>query len=164
MQPGLQNCATLGTVKTYNLKLLICPPLQLTGPPGVVKDELPTHQLGKNGAVLPTSHLGMAYTWPSCYRRQSPPLGRRSPPPPPKTRGIFDPPTWGSHRGLVVSVCSTEDQQVGGSNLPHAWALWLPPVVHDWVIKGLSMSSRISVTGRSRNNIFNLLYSICLGF
>ena len=32
-----------------------------------------------------------------------PPIGRRSPPP-----GIFDAPTWGGHRGIVVGVFDCE--------------------------------------------------------
>ena len=39
-----------------------------------------------------------------------------------QTWGIFDPPTWGSHCGLVV-VCLPVDRHIGGSNLPHAGAL-----------------------------------------
>ena len=49
--------------------------------------------------------------------------------------------------GVVIVVwwlaCSTLDRQVGGSNLPHAGALWLSPVVQDWVNKGIGMSSRV---------------------
>ena len=74
----------------------------------------------------------------------------------------FDPPTWSSHRGLVVGVfdCGPTGWR---SKSTCVRALWLPPPPHDWVNKGLAwyvqpclcdwvikdlgMSSRVCVTG-----------------
>ena len=41
-------------------------------------------------------------------------------------------------------ACSTADRQVGGSNLP---------VVHDWINKGLGMSSRVCATGHIQDPV-----------
>ena len=42
---------------------------------------------------------------------------------------------------------STVDRQVVGSNLPEHLDSLPPPVVHDWIIKGLGMSSCVCATG-----------------
>ena len=77
-----------------------------------------------------------------------PHLGK-DPPPPLKARGIIDPPQLGrlSWSGVwrvrlwtdrsVARICLVLEHF---DSLP-------PPVVHDWVIKGLGMSIRVCVTG-----------------
>ena len=88
----------------------------------------------------------MAYTWQGCYRRRSPNWGeRKAPPPHLRTLGIFDPLNWGS-RGLGVGVFNC------GLTAPRS-TLTLPPVVHDWVNKGLGMSSRVCATGHIKDPV-----------
>ena len=88
----------------------------------------------------------MAYTWRGCFRRRSPNMEKI---PPLRTRGIIDLPTCGMVIMVWWLVCSTVSRQVGGSNGPYVRVLWLSPqaAVHDWVNKGLGMSSRICETG-----------------
>ena len=54
-------------------------------------------------------------------------------------------------------ACFTVDRQVGGSNLPchklYRSTLAFPPVVHDWVNKGLGMSSRVCATGHIKDPV-----------
>ena len=50
-------------------------------------------------------------------------------------------------------ACSTVDRQVVGSNLPRASILTFPQLVHDWLIKGLGMSSRVCATGHYNRSI-----------
>ena len=100
----------------------------------------------------------LAYTWQDCFGRGSLQQGED---PPLRTRGIIDPPI-----GAVIVVwclaCSTVDRLVGSLNLPCTGALWIclvpehfdfPPVVHDWVNKGLGMSSCVCATGHIKDPV-----------
>ena len=73
------------------------------------------------------------------------PSNREKTPPPLKTRGIVDPSTYCGHCGLVG------DSGLTGRRFKSALCrntLTFPPVVHDWVTKGLGMSSCVCATGR----------------
>ena len=81
-----------------------------------------------------------------------PPSIREKIPHPVEEPGIFDPPTCGGHRGLVVDVfnCGPTGRRFGFCLVPEHFDF--SPVVHDWKIKGLGMSSRVCATGHIENH------------
>ena len=74
-----------------------------------------------------------------------------------RTRGIIDPPTWDGHRGLVVGVfdCGPIGRRFECALCRST--LTFPSVVHDWVNKGLGMSSRACATGHIKDPVPHLL-------
>ena len=64
-----------------------------------------------------------------------------------RTRGIFDPRTWGGHLGLVDGMfnCGPRGRRFEAALCQST--LTLSPVIHDWVTKGLGMSSHVCATG-----------------
>ena len=70
-----------------------------------------------------------------------------------KIQGLFDPRM--SHCGLVVSAVDCEPRGSRFESTSHRklMTLTFPPVIHDWVTKGLGMSSRICVTGHIKDHV-----------
>ena len=64
-----------------------------------------------------------------------------------RTLGIFDPLTWDGHCGLVVGTFNCGPIGRWFESALCQSTLTFPPVVHDWVNKGLGMSSCVCVTG-----------------
>ena len=74
-------------------------------------------------------------------RADGPPIKDKTPPLRTRGRPMTDPLTWGGQRGLVVGLF--DYGPIGRRFESTSYPSTFPSVVHDWVIKGLGMFSRV---------------------
>ena len=91
----------------------------------------------------------MAFSWRGCSLQTIPPVGRRSAPV--EDPWLCDPP---GERVVQLVVCSTPDRCVVGSSPTRRTEYFgFPPVLRDWVIKSLGMSSLVYATGHIKDPV-----------
>ena len=93
--------------------------------------------------------MGMAFSWRGCSLQTIPPVGRRSPLL--RTRGYVI--LWGNRGGSVGSAFDSVPMCCRLESLPRTEHFGFPPVLRDWVIKGLGMSSLVYATGHIKDPV-----------
>ena len=93
--------------------------------------------------------MGMAFSWRGCSLQTIPPVGRRSPLL--RTRGYVI--LWGKQGGSVGSTFDSGRMYVVRVPPAELNISAFPPVLRDWVIKGLGMSSLVYATGHIKDPV-----------
>ena len=93
--------------------------------------------------------MGMAFSWRGCSLQTIPPVGRRSPLL--RTRGNVI--LWEKRGGSVIAR-STRTDVLSVRDPPAELNISaFPPVLRDWVIKGLGMSSLVYAAGHIKDPV-----------
>ena len=97
-----------------------------------------------------TGPMGMAFSWRGCSLQTIPPVGRRSPLL--RIQGYVI--LWENRGGSVGSAFDSGLMCCRFESHLRNWTFWLsPPVLRDWVIKGLGISSLVYATGHIKDPV-----------